>query len=139
MQWLWFSLAACTAEAISLVNEIAVVDDDKCTECGACVQACANDAIGLVVTAVPVAPGDARPETGEIIHLEARPVKQGGAGVPSTISSGKWLTILGRVAGAVITLLIDRAADVGRQSRTTRYGTGGCSPKRLRRRGRSGR
>jgi wyosine [tRNA(Phe)-imidazoG37] synthetase (radical SAM superfamily) len=99
----------------------------------------ANEAIELVVTAVPVAPGDTQPETGETIHLEARPVEQGRARAPSTTSSGKWLDILGRVTGAIVTLLTDRAVGVDRPSRTTRYGIGGCSPKRLRRRKRPGR
>jgi NAD-dependent dihydropyrimidine dehydrogenase PreA subunit len=40
---------ACPLDAISLQGEIAVVDEDTCTECGLCVEECPNDAIALPV------------------------------------------------------------------------------------------
>ncbi len=36
---------ACAYDAISIVDKLAVIDIDKCTLCGACVQACPFDAI----------------------------------------------------------------------------------------------
>lgn len=38
---------ACPVEAISLNDDVAVVDEDTCTECGLCVDECPNDAISL--------------------------------------------------------------------------------------------
>jgi len=38
---------ACPLEAISLKDDKAVIDEDNCTECGLCVDECPNDAIGL--------------------------------------------------------------------------------------------
>ena len=38
-------LRACAYDAIKLENKLAILDIDKCTLCGACVQACAFDAI----------------------------------------------------------------------------------------------
>lgn len=38
-------LRACAYDAIKLENKLAIIDIDKCTLCGACVQACAFDAI----------------------------------------------------------------------------------------------
>ena len=37
--------SACAYDAITIVNQIAVIDLDKCTLCGACVEACPFDAI----------------------------------------------------------------------------------------------
>jgi len=37
---------ACPQEAISL-NDVAKVDPEKCTDCGACVEECSNDAISM--------------------------------------------------------------------------------------------
>ena len=36
---------ACPVEAIKLENELAVVDEDECTDCGTCQDECPNDAI----------------------------------------------------------------------------------------------
>jgi electron transfer flavoprotein alpha subunit len=38
-------LRACAYDAITLEDKLAVIDVDKCVLCGACVQACAFDAI----------------------------------------------------------------------------------------------
>jgi len=35
----------CPEEAITMVDEIAVVNADKCNDCGDCVDVCASDAI----------------------------------------------------------------------------------------------
>jgi ferredoxin len=35
----------CPAEAISMVDGIAVINPDECTECGACIDACPAEAI----------------------------------------------------------------------------------------------
>lgn len=35
----------CDAEAITIVNGVAVIDPAKCVECGKCVEVCPNDAI----------------------------------------------------------------------------------------------
>ena len=37
---------ACAQEAISL-NDIAEVDPDKCTDCGTCVEECPNKALSV--------------------------------------------------------------------------------------------
>ena len=36
---------ACPAEAITLVDEKAVINEDECTECGECVETCPEEAI----------------------------------------------------------------------------------------------
>ena len=38
---------ACPVEAITLVNDKAVVDAEECTDCGSCVDVCPNEAITL--------------------------------------------------------------------------------------------
>ncbi|MCP4604133.1 MAG: 4Fe-4S dicluster domain-containing protein [Proteobacteria bacterium] len=35
----------CPTEAITMVDEVAVINGDECTECGACVDTCPEDAI----------------------------------------------------------------------------------------------
>ena len=35
----------CPVEAISMVDEKAVIDQDKCTECGTCIEECPVEAI----------------------------------------------------------------------------------------------
>ena len=35
----------CPAEAITMVNDIAVINADECTECSACVDTCPSEAI----------------------------------------------------------------------------------------------
>ena len=37
----------CPLEAIRLVENVAVVDEQACTECGLCMDECPNDAIRL--------------------------------------------------------------------------------------------
>lgn len=37
----------CPVEAITLENDKAKVDPDKCTDCGQCVDECPNEAISL--------------------------------------------------------------------------------------------
>jgi Fe-S-cluster-containing hydrogenase component 2 len=36
---------ACPVEAISMVDEKAVIDQEKCTECGTCIGECPVEAI----------------------------------------------------------------------------------------------
>ncbi len=36
---------ACPAEAISMVNGVAQIDQDECTECSSCVDECPAEAI----------------------------------------------------------------------------------------------
>ena len=36
---------ACPQEAISMVNEVAVIDPELCSECLACIDACPAEAI----------------------------------------------------------------------------------------------
>lgn len=38
---------ACPVEAISLENDKAKVDDEKCIVCGRCVEECPNEAISI--------------------------------------------------------------------------------------------
>ncbi len=38
-------IRACAYDAIKVVNKLAIIDPDKCTLCGACVQSCPFDAI----------------------------------------------------------------------------------------------
>jgi len=37
----------CPLEAISMNDDVAVIDGDTCTECGLCVGECPNEAISL--------------------------------------------------------------------------------------------
>ena len=37
----------CPSEAISIVDEKAVIDTDACVECGVCVDACPEEAISM--------------------------------------------------------------------------------------------
>jgi ferredoxin len=37
----------CPSEAISVVDEKALVDTDTCIDCGACVEACPEEAISM--------------------------------------------------------------------------------------------
>jgi len=37
----------CPSEAISIVDEKALVDVDVCIECGVCIDACPEEAIGI--------------------------------------------------------------------------------------------
>lgn len=39
----------CSVEALSLVDNTAVVDPDLCVECGACIDACHMDAISFAL------------------------------------------------------------------------------------------
>ena len=41
----WVCEAECPVEAISEGDEIYVIDQELCTDCGACVEACPTDAI----------------------------------------------------------------------------------------------
>jgi len=36
---------SCPMEAIKLVNDVAIIDTDKCSNCRACVDDCPNEAI----------------------------------------------------------------------------------------------
>jgi len=36
---------ACPADAITMVDDFAVINPDKCTECNACIDACPAEAI----------------------------------------------------------------------------------------------
>lgn len=38
---------ACPVEAIALENDKAKVDADKCVDCGRCVEECPNEAISI--------------------------------------------------------------------------------------------
>ena len=38
---------ACPVDAITVENDIAVVDEAECVECGACAEECPNDALSL--------------------------------------------------------------------------------------------
>ncbi|RLC52911.1 MAG: ferredoxin [Candidatus Cloacimonadota bacterium] len=35
----------CPVEALTMVDDKAVVDEDKCVDCGACIEACPVEAI----------------------------------------------------------------------------------------------
>ena len=37
----------CPSDALSLEDEIAVVDDDLCVECGLCIEVCPSEALSL--------------------------------------------------------------------------------------------
>lgn len=37
----------CPSDALSLEDEIAIVDDDLCVECGLCVEVCPSEALSL--------------------------------------------------------------------------------------------
>lgn len=37
----------CPVEAIAMDGDVAAVDADKCTDCGTCVDACPNEAISM--------------------------------------------------------------------------------------------
>ena len=41
-------VAACQFDAIHIVNGIALVDNNKCTGCGACAKACPKNIIALI-------------------------------------------------------------------------------------------
>lgn len=36
---------ACPSEAITIVDEKAVINEEECVECGTCVEECPNEAI----------------------------------------------------------------------------------------------
>jgi electron transfer flavoprotein alpha subunit len=38
---------ACPVEAITIMDGLAVIDDDLCTECGLCIDECPTGAISL--------------------------------------------------------------------------------------------
>ena len=38
---------ACPVDAITVENDIAVVDEAECVECGSCAEECPNDALSL--------------------------------------------------------------------------------------------
>jgi len=38
---------ACPVEAITIVDGLAVIDEDLCTECGLCVEECPTGALEL--------------------------------------------------------------------------------------------
>jgi MinD superfamily P-loop ATPase len=114
---------SCAVKALSLMEGLVRVNEEKCAQCGACVQACPNEALELVMDASP-----------EIVHLQARPVARPSSDVPATRTSGQWLSVLGRVAGAALMFLLDRAAGSNDVPKSGRPGTGGCS-RRMRRRG----
>ncbi len=38
---------ACPVEAIQMQDDLAVVDEEECIDCGACEEECPNDAIKL--------------------------------------------------------------------------------------------
>ena len=40
-------VSVCPVDAISMVNDKAVVDDSACADCGACVPACSHGAISF--------------------------------------------------------------------------------------------
>ena len=45
-------VGVCAVEALSLVDEVLVVDQPECIECGACVDECTTGALSLVDAAV---------------------------------------------------------------------------------------
>jgi Fe-S-cluster-containing hydrogenase component 2 len=38
---------ACPVDAIEMADDVAVVDEDTCTDCGTCVDVCPVDAISM--------------------------------------------------------------------------------------------
>jgi len=117
-----------------MVDGRLTVADEKCTNCGECVRICANDAVEMVLDAVPVEAAVIEPPG--IVEIHPTPVAQTSAGTPATRPAGGWLSMLGRAAGMLGTFLVDRALE----SRNTPRGMGGCSRRgqmnRMRRRGR---
>ncbi len=63
-------IKACAYDAIRLENQIAVIDQDKCTLCGACVQACPFDAI--VIRKSGEVPDDKEDYSGIWIYAEQK-------------------------------------------------------------------
>ena len=39
---------ACPSDAITLKDNLALIDQEKCTGCGVCVEKCPRDAIGIL-------------------------------------------------------------------------------------------
>ena len=100
----------CSAEAIQLVDQRAVIDETLCTACEACVKACPNEAIAVRSTPEPVGP---------ILSLPAAqtyPIaNQGQAALPGSAApthglaplAGAALAFLGReVAPRLVDVLI---------------------------------
>lgn len=68
-------LDACSVEAISLIEDKAVIDVDTCLSCGACVQACPAGAITAVQLPAPVrtvAIQPVKPQTVRPVLVERR-------------------------------------------------------------------
>jgi Fe-S-cluster-containing hydrogenase component 2 len=92
-------VGACSAGAIRLVDQRAVVDEALCVPCAACAAACPNGAIDLLplpvqsaVTAVPPA-SDLQPATAQLPAAQPEPVSLARSLVSLT---GTALACLGR-------------------------------------------
>ena len=75
----------CSAEAVSLVDGKACVDEDTCTGCGACVDGCPEDAIQPVVQGelipAPERPAPTVCRPGPLVETAGAAVVVAGAGL----------------------------------------------------------
>jgi NAD-dependent dihydropyrimidine dehydrogenase PreA subunit len=86
-------LESCSAGAIQLVDQQAVIDDALCTQCKTCIEACPNEAITTLSRPVRNAPGAPLPVT------EASQVFSGQLAVlPETAAASRGLAVPVRAA-----------------------------------------
>jgi NAD-dependent dihydropyrimidine dehydrogenase PreA subunit len=92
-------VAVCTADAISLIDGVATIEQRSCTQCQACTDACPSGAI----TAVPDTSMVAQPPVPLAPKAEARPI---------SVVSQPWLASVLALAGQeILPRLIDVLLD----------------------------